>query len=587
MTNNRTNISNSKERLSLQVKDIGKDTTTIRSLDWDRSRFDIEFGLRNGTTYNSFLIKGEKTALIDTSHLKFESSWIELLSEKVHPNDIDYLIVSHTEPDHSGLIAKLLEINPEIKVFASKVAIKFLENQIHQDFNSKSIKSGDEINLGTNPESRIIHRIEFISAPNLHWPDTIFSYDHGSGILFTCDAFGLHYCSEETFDINAEAIKEDFRFYYDCLMGPNARSVIQAIKRIDNLPQINTIAVGHGPLLKYHLNGWVNNYREWSTAKSKGENYAAICYISQYGFCDRLSQAIAHGIGKTSAQAQLIDLQATDPQELTALIGEANAVIVPTWPSEPQMELKNGIGTLIAALKQKQWIGIYDAFGGNDEPIDVVVNKLNTLGQKEAFKPLRVRQIPDSNTYQYFEEAGTDVGQLLNRKQNIATTKSLDADLNKAIGRVSGGLYVVTASQKDGLKQRSSAMIASWVSQASFEPPGLTVSVAKDRAIEALMQVGDRFVINILQEDNYLHLFRHFLKRFPPGADRFSGVSVLEDIAKGGPVLTDALAFLDCIVKQRLETPDHWIIYAVVENGNVANKQAKTAVHHRRVGSTY
>ena len=583
----KVNNNNQSSRLSLQCESIGGDTTTIRSLDWDRSRFDIEFGLRNGTTYNCFLIRGKKTALIDTSHLKFQNSWFPLLQNKIDPKDIDYLIVSHTEPDHSGLIGNLLDLNPEITVIASKVAIKFLENQIHRSFQSHPVKSGDELDLGINLSSGIHHRFEFLSAPNLHWPDTIFSFDHGTGFLYTCDAFGLHYCSEKVFDEEPEAIAGDFRFYYDCLMGPNARSVIQALKRMEKLPKISTIAVGHGPLLRYHLNDWINNYREWSSQRNKEESYAAVCYLSQYGFCDRFSQAIAYGISKTKAQVQLVDLQESDPQELSAIIGEASAVIVPTWPSKPEAELQSSIGTLIAALKKTQWVGIYDAYGGDDEPIDVITSQLQTLGQKEAFKALRVREKPESNTYQRFEEAGTDLGQILTRKKNIAITKGLDNDLNKALGTISGGLYVVTANKQDNKSNRRSAMIASWVSQASFKPPGLTVCVAKDRAIEALMQVGDHFVLNVLQEDNYLHLFRHFLKRFPPGADRFADITMLEEAAKGGPVLLEALAFLDCEVQKRLETPDHWIIYALVNNGKVANTEAKTAVHHRKVGSTY
>ncbi len=575
------------ENLSLQKELIAENTTTFRSLDWDRSRFDIEFGLRNGTTYNSFLIRGKKNALIDTSHLKFKRKWLELLQQEIDPKKIDYLIVSHTEPDHSGLIPNLLELNPAIQILASKIAIKFLENQIHRPFHSTPIKSGDKLELGSNSTSDIEHRIEFISAPNLHWPDTIFTFDHGTGTLYTCDAFGLHYCSEEIFDSNPDIIAPDFRFYYDCLMGPNARSVIQAIKRINQLPAVKIIAVGHGPLLKYHLNLWINNYQEWSSERSKGGNYVAVCYISQYGFSDSLSQAIAHGIAKTNCQVQLVDLRESDSQELSALIAEASAIVIPTWPIQPEADMQNSIGTLLAALKKKQWIGVYDAYGGNDQPIDVVASQLQILGQKTAFEPLRVRTIPDSNTYQRFEEAGTDLGQVLNRKQNIAIAKQVDGDLTKALGRISGGLYVVTASQENKDGKRRSAMIASWVSQASFTPPGLTVAVAKDRAIEGLMQIEDRFVINVLQENNHLELFRHFLKRFPPGADRFADIAILKDIAKGGPVLVDALAFLDCVVKQRLETPDHWIIYALVENGNVANSQAKTAVHHRRVGNTY
>ena len=570
-------------RLSLQCEAIAADTTTIRSLDWDRSRFDIEFGLRNGTTYNSFLVRGERTALIDTSHLKFEGTWLPLLQEQIDPKAIDHLIVSHTEPDHSGLIGHLIDLNPEIEIVASKVAIQFLENQVHRPFRSRAVKSGEELDLGTNPESGVQHRFEFLSAPNLHWPDTIFSFDHGTGILYTCDAFGLHYCSDDVFDVDPGAIAPDFRFYYDCLMGPNARSVLQAMKRMDALPAINTVAVGHGPLLREHLSLWLSDYREWSEGRSKGEAYAAVCYVSQYGFCDRLSQAIARGIGKAEAQVQLVDLRATDAQELSALIGEASAVVVPTWPANPDAELQASIGTLLAALQPKQWVATYDDYGGNDEPIDTVASQLRGLGQKEAFEPLRIRQVPDGNDYQRCEEAGTDLGQLLTRAKTIAAMKALDGDLDKALGRLSGGLYVVTARQEE----RASAMVASWVSQASFEPPGITVAVAKDRAIEALMQVGDRFVLNILREDNHQGLLRHFLKRFPPGADRFAGVSTLDGVAEGGPVLGDALAYLGCRVLQRMEGPDHWIIYAEVEQGNVADSQATTAVHHRKVGNHY
>ncbi|MFN5195183.1 MAG: diflavin flavoprotein [Cyanobacteriota bacterium] len=575
-------------RLSLQCQPLAADTTVIRSLDWDRSRFDIEFGLRNGTTYNSFLVRGERTALIDTSHLKFADSWLPLLAEQIDPRAIDHLIVSHTEPDHSGLIGHLIDLNPEIEIVASKVAIQFLENQVHRPFRSRAVKSGESLDLGTNPSSGTAHRFEFLSAPNLHWPDTIFSFDHGTGLLYTCDAFGLHYCSDELFDADPGAIAPDFRFYYECLMGPNARSVLQALKRMDGLPEITTVAVGHGPLLRHHLNLWLDDYRSWSSERSGGEAYAAVCYVSQYGFCDRLSQAIARGIAKAGAQVQLVDLRATDAQELSALVGEAAAVVVPTWPASADAELQASVGTLLAALRPKQWVACYDAFGGNDEPIDTVAAQLRALGQKSAFDPLRVRQVPQTGDYQRCEEAGTDLGQLLTKERTIAAIKSLDADLDKALGRLSGGLYVVTARQNDGDGgSRSGAMVASWVSQASFEPPGITVAVARDRAIEALMQVGDRFVLNILRDDNHQQLLRHFLRRFPPGADRFAGVNILEGAAAGGPVLGDALAYLGCRVVQRMETADHWIIYAEVEQGNVADTQAATAVHHRKVGNHY
>ncbi|MGA1356194.1 MAG: flavin reductase family protein, partial [Prochlorothrix sp.] len=130
------------------------------------------------------------------------------------------------------------------------------------------------------------------------------------------------------------------------------------------------------------------------------------------------------------------------------------------------------------------------------------------------------------------------------------------------------------------------AMLASWVAQASFEPLGFTVAVAKDRAIESLMQVGDAFVLNILEEGNYQPLMKHFLKRFPPGADRFAGIKTQTAI-NGSPILVDSLAYLECEVMTRMECSDHWVVYAEVKQGKVSNPEALTAAHHRKVGNHY
>ena len=257
-------------RLTIQTAAITPDTTAIRSLDWDRDRFDIEFGLQNGTTYNSYLIRGDKTALVDTSHAKFRQLYLDTLTGLIDPQEIDYLIISHTEPDHSGLVKDFLELAPQAKVVAAKMAIKFLEDLVHQPFEKQIVKNGETIDLGQG------HVIEFVNAPNLHWPDTIFSYDHKTGILFTCDAFGMHYCSDATYDEDLKAIEKDYRFYYDCLMGPNARSVLSAMKRMDNLGEINTVANGHGPLLRHNLQELLNRYRTWSKAQTKGEKSVAV-----------------------------------------------------------------------------------------------------------------------------------------------------------------------------------------------------------------------------------------------------------------------------------------------------------------------
>ncbi|MEB3337235.1 MAG: diflavin flavoprotein [Leptolyngbyaceae bacterium] len=562
-------------KLTMQTLAIAPETTTIRSLDWDRDRFDIEFGLQNGTTYNSFVIQGEKIAVVDTSHEKFRALYLETLAGVIDPARIDYLVISHTEPDHSGLVKDVLALAPHATVVGSKVAIQFLEDLVHQPFQRQIVKNGDRLDLGKG------HVLEFVIAPNLHWPDTMFSYDHKTQILFTCDAFGLHYCSEPTFDEDLATIEADFRFYYDCLMAPNARSVLSALKRMGELDEIQMIATGHGPLLQHNVAELTDRYRRWSQAKTKSEATAAVFYVSDYGYSDRLSQALARGITKTGVAVEMMDLKAADPQEVQELVGRSTGIVISTPPTTGGT-IQAAISTVLAAAKSKQAIGVFESYGGDDEPIDPLVSRFRELGLTEVFPAIRIKDTPSESTYQLCEEAGTDLGQWLTRDRAIKQMKSLDTDLDKALGRLSGGLYIITA-QKGNV---TSAMLASWVSQASFKPLGLTIAVAKDRAIESLMQVGDRFVLNVLEEGNHLPLMKHFLKRFPPGADRFAGVKT-QPADNGSPILTDALAYLECEVSSRMECSDHWLVYSMVQTGRVSKPEALTAVHHRKVGNHY
>lgn len=567
------------KRLSMQVERIADDTTTLRSQDWDRDRFDIEFGLQNGTTYNSFIIQGEKTALVDTSHAKFRELYIDALKGEIDPATLDYIVVSHTEPDHSGLIKDVLALAPNAVVVGAKVAIAFLEDLIHVPFERQIVKSGDTLDLGNG------HLLEFTSAPNLHWPDTIFTFDHKTGILYTCDAFGAHYCTADTFDEDLAALSPDFHFYYECLMAPNARSVVSAMKRMDKLDgTINTIATGHGPLLRRNVEELTGRYREWSAQKSNAETLVAVFYVSDYGFSDRISQAIARGINKTGVGVEMVDLRSADAQDVNEIVSRSTGVVIGMPPStgKGSEETRAALGTILAGVGEKKTFGLFESYGGDDEPIDTLQTKLQDLELKVAFDPIRVKDTPDEGLYQLCEETGTDLGQDLAKKKKIKKIKALDADLQKALGRISSGLYIITATKGDV----QSAMLASWITQASFEPLGFTVAVAKDRAIESFMQVGDTFVLNILEEGNHLPLMKHFLKRFPPGADRFAGVRT-RPAANKSPILADSLAYLECEVASRMELSDHWLVYCTVDEGKVAKEEAQTAVHHRKVGNYY
>ncbi|MBF2046146.1 MAG: diflavin flavoprotein [Leptolyngbya sp. IPPAS B-1204] len=565
-------------KLTLQTLEIAQDTTTIRSLDWDRDRFDIEFELQNGTTYNSFLIRGEKTALVDTSHEKFRSLYLDQLLRLINPAELDYLVISHTEPDHSGLVREVLQLAPQVTVVGSKVAIQFLDDLVHQPFKRLLVKNGDRLDLGNG------HGLEFVSAPNLHWPDTILTYDHKTQILYTCDVFGMHYCDDNLYDEQLELLEADYKLYYDCLMGPNARSVLAALKRMKDLPEIDVIATGHGPLLRYNIPDLVGRYRDWSQAQAKAETTVALFYAADYGYSNELAQAIAHGINKTGVAVELIDLKMADPQEVREMVDLAAGIVIgmPPQSGESAATAQAALSTLLAAVNSKQAIGLFESGGGDDESVYPIRNRFQEVGMKEVFQPILIKETPNQATYQLCDEAGTDLGQWLTRDRTVKQMKALDNDLDKALGRLSGGLYIITAKKEEA----SSAMLASWVAQASMEPLGITIAVAKDRAIESFLHAGDRFVLNILEEGNYQQLMKHFLKRFAPGADRFAGIKTYP-AANGSPILADALAYLECEVISRMECSDHWIVYSTVDIGRVAKPDALTAVHHRKVGNHY
>nr|ABR17187.1 unknown [Picea sitchensis] len=406
-----------KRRLQTQtITSIAPDVTTIRSLDWDRDRFDIEFGLQNGTTYNSFIINADKLTIIDASHEKFKGLYLSAIKEHIDPSAIEYIIANHTEPDHSGLIPDLLDLAPNATVVGSKTCIIFLQNLVLRPFKSLVVKGGSTLDLGRG------HLLEFVMAPNLHWPDTMFTLDHGAGILFTCDAFGMHYCSELLYDEDLGAIEPHYRFYYDCLMRPNCRSVITALKRIAE-KDFSIIATGHGPLLRYNVAELLNKYETWSKqALEKQLATVAVLYVSDYGFSDRLSQTLARGLTKTNTGVEMMDLNVVDIQDMIECVSRCAGVVIMAPPSSGPAN--KAITTIYAAVKPKQPVVIAESYGGDDEPVDTIVQRFVALGISLALPPLRIKEIPNEATYQQFEEAGTDLGQLLSQKKSIEAKKA-------------------------------------------------------------------------------------------------------------------------------------------------------------------
>mmetsp|Transcript_74639 Transcript_74639/g.241344 ORF Transcript_74639/g.241344 Transcript_74639/m.241344 type:complete len:1505 (+) Transcript_74639:47-4561(+) len=568
---------------TMTVKDIAADTSTIRSLDWDRDRFDIEFALERGTTYNSYVIKGaDKVAIVDTSHEKFEGLFFDALDKEVDYASVNYLIVSHTEPDHSGLIQKVVAKaaaagNTELTVVGSKVCIQFLENLIHTPFKSQIVANNAKIDLGGG------HELEFVIAPNLHWPDTMFTYDHGTSILYTCDAFGMHYCSDALTDVEGvQDLLPHYALYYDCLMKPNARSVLTALKKTAGF-DFHTIATGHGPMLKESTSEWVDQYKSWSEkATAKLGPSAAVFWVSNYGESERLAQVFAHGITSSNVTVEMHDLNAIDAFELTECLAR-NEVLAVMAPPQGQNSAQSAISNIIAGAKAKKHrFMVLESSGENDEPLELLERRFMQQEIPMAMPAMTVSGGFGPQTMQGFEEAGMGLGKLLGSKAKVSKVKQLDKEMERALGRLSSSLYVVTAA-KAGVRH---AMVASWVTPASESPLGVTLAVAKDRAMEPLLHTGDSFNVNFLEEGRSLGVMKHFLQKFQPGQDRLAGVEVFP-AGNGAPVLKEAHAFMECKVMSRMDASDHWVCYAEVCGGNVARSDAMTAVHHRKVGTYY
>ena len=191
------------------------------------------------------------------------------------------------------------------------------------------------------------------------------------------------------------------------------------------------------------------------------------------------------------------------------------------------------------------------------------------------------------------EETGTffarDILKEQKRQQSLITggiSNSRSDPAILALGRIIGSLCVLTTRKGEGNEQLSGAMVASWVSQASFNPPGISIAVAKDRAVGAMLHCDDYFTLNVLAQGRHNELMKQFLQPFSPGEDRLSGLQV-NDSPQGQPILPEALAWLECCVKYRMECGDHWLIYAQIKNGKLLDSEGTTAIHHRRTGANY
>ncbi len=567
----------------LQASPIAPDTTVLRSRTWDRLKFEIEYGLARGTTANSFIIKGDKKALIDPPGSSFTDVFIAGLDSRFNVRLIEYVILGHINPNRGETLKKLLEIAPQITFICSNPAAIALPTILERDdLKIIAIKGGESIDLGKG------HLLKFILAPTPRWPDRLLTYDPKTQVLYSDKLFGCHVCGDQVFDEGWSAYSEDRRYYFDCLMAPAAKQIDAALDKIAEYP-ISCYATGHGPLVKYGLTELTNLYHQWSKTQSSQSLSVALIYASAYGNTATVAQAIAAGITKAGVAVESINCEFVEPAEIKAALEKCTGFMIgsPTLGGHAPTPIQTALGVILSTAEKTKLAGVFGSFGWSGEAIDLLETKLKDAGYKLGFEPIRVKFKPTETTLKECEETGTDFAQALKKAKKASIPKAKIGEattdrVEQAVGRIVGAMTIVTTQQGD----LSGAMLASWVSQATFNPPGLTVAVAKERAIESLMHKDGKFVLNILEQGKHIPLMKQFLKPFTPGEDRFVGVNI-DTAANGCPILTDSLAYLECNVHSRMECGDHWLIYATINTGKVFNPTGVTAIHHRKSGTHY
>ncbi|MEH1870295.1 diflavin flavoprotein [Nostoc sp.] len=579
-------MSQNKSR-DVQVYPIATDTRILRSRSWSRLRFEIEYALAKGTTANSYLIESEKTAIIDPPGETFTEIYLKALQQRFHLEDLDYIILGHVNPNRAATLKALLKIAPQITFVCSNPGAINLRGALENPDLQILVMRGEEtLDLGNG------HNLQFIPTPNPRYADQLCTYDPQTEILYSDKLFGAHVCGDQVFDEGWEIYNEDRRYYFDCLMAPHARQVETALEKLADFP-VRMYATGHGPLVRYGLIDLTKAYRQWSQQQTSADLTVALIYASAYGNTATLAQAIARGITKAGVAVESINCEFTEPEEIRATVEKASGFIIgsPTLGGHAPTPVQTALGIVLSTATNNKLAGVFGSFGWSGEAVDLIEGKLKDAGYRFGFDTIRVKFKPDDATLQLCEEAGTDFAQALKKAKKVRSALRSSASLSpsqpatnveQAVGRIVGSLCILTAKEGD----RSSAMLASWVSQASFSPPGLTIAVAKDRAVETLTHTGNKFVLNILKEGNHLGLMKHFLKPFGPGQDRFADVAA-EVAENGSPILTNALAYLECSVQNRMESGDHWLVYATVENGKLLDNDGVTAVHHRKSATHY
>lgn len=395
--------------------------------------FDIIMYTEFGTTYNSYVMKaGDKIVLFETAKAKFFDKYLENLKEVIDVTKIDYLVVSHTEPDHAGSVEKLLDYSPQMKILATGCALGFLKEIVNRDFVGIAVRDEQKMTIGNRT-------LRFMFVPNLHWPDTMYTFIEEEQILVTCDSFGSHYCLPEVLssEIKNEAdYQSALKYYYDCIIGPFKPYMLKALDRVENM-DITMICTGHGPVLVGdRIRQVMEQYREWSTpANPNSKKTVIIPYVSAYGYTKMLAEKIAEGVRDSGdIDVRSYDMVEADAAQVEGELLYADGILfgTPTIVGEALRPIWDLTLSMFPATHGGKYAGAFGSYGWSGEGVPNITQRLKQLKMKVS-EGFRIRFKPSEADLVSAYEYGYQFGCVVQNKEPVKPKKKGARSLVKCL----------------------------------------------------------------------------------------------------------------------------------------------------------
>ncbi len=353
--------------------------------------FDIIMETRYGTTYNAYLVKGsEKTALIDTVKRPFSEEFFANVGQIISPDKIDYLIVNHTEPDHSGSILELLDKNPDLEIICAAAAAPFVKNVLNRDASVRRVKDKEELDLGDKT-------LTFRLTPYMHWPDTMMEYLAPDKMLFSCDGFAAHISFDEIYadQVTVDDFDHEVWYYFDKIMRPYTSFISKHMAKLSD-HDIQVIAPSHGPVFRHDAQKQIDRYAEWSRDKSEGSSSVVIFYVSSYGNTGRIAEAMADALQEYGMTPVLLDVTAMDEDKAREEIEKARAVMfgTPTFNGDAVKPIWDAVALISTVHTFGKKAGVFGSYGWSGEGAKLVADRLSGMRLKVFAENFRTRLVP-------------------------------------------------------------------------------------------------------------------------------------------------------------------------------------------------